>query len=386
MNVLLAASDNNRDHGAFLSMMKLAELLEKKHKHRVVIVVPYEGNGTELIKAGGFRYYIIPSYNWVIQLKEAGNIKVSIKAAIKRLCNTGSIYRISRIIKEEKIDLVHINTSWCYVGAKAALQNQKPLVWHIREFLEEDQGLTIWHRNSGYKLFNRADCIIAISNSIKDKYSEKLKRDIIKVVLNGIDPSVYLDQRHNIFREEEATFLIVGRVCEGKGQKDVVKACIKLCEEGIRNFSLQIVGYSETEYADELKKMIKASGCQEQILFAGITDHPEQYYKNADITFMSSVSEAFGRVTVEAMLGGSLVIGAQSAGTAEIITDNETGLLYRTGDVQDLVNKIKYALENKKQARQIAKNGQTIAMNKFSAERNADEINLIYSNLCGKKI
>ena len=383
LNILLAASDNNRDHGAFLSMMKLAELLEKEHGHRVVIVVPYEGSGTELIRAAGFRYYIVRSHDWIVSLQEAGSVITAAKETVRRLWNIGAVSRISKIIREEKIDLVHVNTSWCYVGARAALRCKKPLVWHIREFLEEDQSMTIWRRKSGYRLMNRADRVIAISESIGEKYSRVLDQKKIRVVPNGIDPSSYLDKKHTILRDGGAEFLMVGSVSEGKGQKDVMEACIRLYEDGFRDFTLRIVGYAGSEYAERLKALAAASVCREQIRFEGITDHPEQYYRRADITFMASASEAFGRVTVEAMLGGSLVIGARSAGTAEIIKDKETGLLYRPGDAGDLADRIRETLQDKTRARRIAENGREEALRRFSAGKNAEEISGIYSELCG---
>ena len=47
-----------------------------------------------------------------------------------------------------------------------------------------------------------------------------------------------------------------------------------------------------------------------------------------DIALVASCSEAFGRVTVEAMLAGMLVIGADVAGTSELICDGVNGILY----------------------------------------------------------
>ena len=93
--------------------------------------------------------------------------------------NTGQIKYILRnkiyarglagILKKEHVDLVHINTVYSYFGAYAARKVNIPYVWHIREFLEEDQGNEFYFPKYMYKLMNRADLVIAISRSIYKK-------------------------------------------------------------------------------------------------------------------------------------------------------------------------------------------------------------------------
>ena len=73
---------------------------------------------------------------------------------------------------------------------------------------------------------------------------------------------------------------------------------------------------------------------KEDSKFKGIVPFQSDLYelrKHADIALMCSRGEALGRVTVEAMLSENLVIGADSAGTKEIIQNKVTGYLYKTG-------------------------------------------------------
>lgn len=60
---------------------------------------------------------------------------------------------------------------------------------------------------------------------------------------------------------------------------------------------------------------------------------------------------------LNSMLSGSLVIGADTAATIELIRDTETGLLYKYGDISDLTQKIEWVLNEKEMARKIAENG-----------------------------
>ena len=91
--------------------------------------------------------------------------------------------------------------------------------------------------------------------------------------------------------------------------------------------------------------------------------------------------EAFGRVTVEAMMAGCLVIGANSGGTIELIEDGSTGVLFESGDYVDLVNKMIYVIENKNNAKKIAKNGRNVALQRFTALINASNIRNLYLDI-----
>ena len=75
------------------------------------------------------------------------------------------------------------------------------------------------------------------------------------------------------------------------------------------------------------------------------------------IELMCSNAEPFGRVTVEGMRAGLVVIGSNSGGTRDIIQENVTGLLFKPGDEQDLADKIEYYLSHDKEREEIADNG-----------------------------
>lgn len=257
MNVLFTPSDNNVDHGAFLSMVKLASILQEKYGHQILVVLPYEGKGKELLEKKYIRSVLVPSFDWLVPLSKRNEPKTVAKAIIKRTLNLKSIAQIAKIIKDEKIDIVHINTSWTYVGAVAALRCKTPFIWHIREFLEEGQNLCIWKKQSGIRLMNKADRVVTISNSLYKKYEPLIKPQLLRIIPNGIDPNPFLCKEHSVLNNELYNFLIVGAVIEGKGQADIIQACIKLHEEGIDCFKLTVAGDDKTEYAEKLKAMVE---------------------------------------------------------------------------------------------------------------------------------
>ena len=385
MNILFTPSDNSRTSGAFLCMVALIVILRDTYGHNVTVVLPYEGNGKELLDECGIRNTLIPSYTWTTPLegmnKPIGVLKDAVKAALTKK-NAG---RIAQLIEENDIDVVHNNTSWGYIGALAALETKTPLVWHIQEFLEEDQARRIRWQKRGYALMARSDRVLAISESIYDKYAPIIGDDKLELVLDGIDAHRYECADHEILAGGTVRFLLVGGG-EYKGHSVAIKACLRLLEHGCNDFELVLLGNVGEAYRERLQALYAAvPGAAEHFVFPGPTDDTPAYYAATDIFLMCSRAEAFGRVTVEAMMGGCLAIGANTAGTKELIEDGVTGYLFEAANPDDLARKIEYALEHKEQSRALAEKGQAYMLQNMTAEANAAKVNRIYEEILLKR-
>ena len=295
MNILFTPSDNNMYHGAFLCLVSLASIMQNEYGHNVLVVLPYEGDGKKLLDDNGIRNITIRSFDWVIPIPRYKEPKINIKQLINTILNLKAIRQIEHIIRAEKIDIVHNNTSWAYVGAAAAIRTNTPLVWHIREFIEEGQSLAIWNKQLGYGLMRKADRIVTVSTSLYKKYQPLLKTDRISVVLDGVDPQRFVDRTHKIFQRKQYCFLIVGGIEPVKKHEDIVQACIALVKEGFDHFVLTIAGDDSGQYASELKALVAEKKLEDHIRFLGNVREPERLYKEADITFMCSKYESLLR-------------------------------------------------------------------------------------------
>lgn len=380
MNILLFASDNDRASGAFLSMTKLAACLKNDFGHTVYIVLSRTGNGQELLEELQIPFYTIRSYNWIMRQSENGNIIKRTELHGKMLLNNIAILECCNLIKKKKIDIVHINTTWSYIGSEAAKRCSVPYIWHIREFLEEDQKACFFNKRYAYSLLNDAAMIICISKSIYNKYSSILSTSKMKVVYNGVDNKKLQGRKNPPFQKKELTFLIAGTISASKGQLELIKAC-ELMKEKLGNFKLLVLGKGKKEYISYVQNYVENCGLQDNIVFCGFRPNTEDYYKQADITFVCSKAEAFGRVTVEAMMAGSLVIGADSAATKELVIDRKNGLLYKSGDSEDLARVIEWALAHKSDTIAMAQYGQEYMTSNMTAYNNARIIDKIYTEI-----
>ncbi|WP_288268604.1 glycosyltransferase [uncultured Methanobrevibacter sp.] len=384
LNVLFIPSDNNKTSGAFLSMVNLISILKKKYALNILVILPNKGNGNQVLESFGIDYKLIESYDWVIPLSQKKDTEYEKEVQEKIKINNKAIDEISKIIRDYNINLLHINTTYSYVGAKAALNNKIPFVWHLREFLEEDQGNTTWDRDKSNELINKANRIIAISDSIYDKYSNIFDEGKLVRIYNGIDENKFYKPYHEILKSKIIRFIMVGGFEYYKGQIEFAKACVKLYQSGFHDFEVWFIGTGREDVKKEVEYIFSEAGLN-NVKYLGYKNNVEYYYDKADISFTCSQSEAFGRTTVEGMLSGNLVIGANSAGTKELIHDGDTGILYEPGNDEDLCKKMLYVINNKTKVKKIAKKGQDFMFKNMTAEKNADNIydlyDLILNNL-----
>lgn len=366
-NILMIELDRDLG-GSIYSTLSLAKEL-REMGNTVSIVIPKHNTWEHLISNYGIDYISVDAWPAVKKKTDPLTIKKRVIKLYKDIINKIAERKIERLIIKDKIDIVHIATLNYECGARAAKKCGSNLVWHIREFLEEDHGTEWIDRKHSCQLINSADAIITISDAIYNKYKQIFNPNKMYRVYNGIDFEKYYIHR-SIFTNKKILCAIFGRISDGKGQGEFVSAA-KKCDKELYEF--HIVGGGNID-------SFNTKGFP-NIIFDGHTDNPENMMKCMDIICVCSQNEAFGRVTVEGMASGAIVIGADTGGTLELIKNGETGLLYRQGDAENLSNKIKWVTENKEKAMKIAINGQNYVEKMFTAKINAEKVYDIYSKL-----
>ena len=379
--ILFISSDNNKVSGAFLCMVDLCDILTNKYGLDVFVILPYFGNGKSLLDAKNIPNYTINSFGWGIELSRNRDSKCLKEISDKKSVNEAAIRKISQFIKTNKFDIIHINSSYSYVGAVAALKENVPFVWHIREMLEEDQGNTMWDRKDANKLINKANKVIAISSAVNSKYSKFIDSDRLVTVHDGVDVEKFYNPQKAILNDSHIKLIFVGNIAAYKGIFDFADACILLNDSDFTDFEVLIVGAGDNQVIADIKNRFSKANMSDRVRFLGYQKDVEIFLNESDIFCMCSKSEAFGRTTVEAMLSGNLVIGANTAGTKDLIDDGVTGIYYEQGNAKNLCEKMLSAVNNKAKSKEIAESGRQYMFENMSAERNAEEIYNLYMEI-----
>jgi len=187
----------------------------------------------------------------------------------------------------------------------------------------------------------------------------------ISVVYNGVD----LEEIDSIkaSKSEKKTIIFSGRMVWFKYPEDLVES-IQILKQEIPDIVLKFVG--DGQKMGMLQKKVKTLHLGKEVEFWGKLDHKYTIanIKMSDVLVLPSLKDTFGIVVVEAMACGVPVVAYDCAGPREIITE-DVGLLAKPRDVEDLANKIKAILVNKKLAEIIGKNGRKKVEQKFTWDK-----------------
>lgn len=377
-------------YGANRSLFDLIVGLQK-YGVEACVVMPEEGIFTSILSENNIPYFIAPIQMWMHSERSySGDIfnKANQYLAYLRedtlLRLKKNIRAIQKLRKKfAHVDLIYTNTSVIFAGFLLAKYMHKPHIWHLREFGDKDYDLYFDLNQFLSKIvIQNSSSVIAISYAIRKHFLTNAPiNKSIHVIYNGIASQAKFDElyrkakgnKQNREADKPFTFAIVGILQPTKRQDEAIQA-FKIVNNKFPNTKLVIAGSARhAAHEQPLRDLVKQLGISEKVDFYGFVDDPFEIFLNANASLMCSRNEGMGRVTVESMAAYCPVIGYDNAGTAEIIKNKVTGLLYK-GDYKDLASCMIQYIEEPLLAESIAENGWKEAKEKYCTEQYVSKI------------
>lgn len=284
--------------------------------------------------------------------------------------------KLAKIIDKQNIDIVHLH--WTkdlpIVVLAKIFSKRKPKIVQTRHMTMTRFKSDFYHKF----LYKNIDTIICVTKALEEQIKKFIPQNIrpkTKLLYLGANESKALSSEEvKIFKEAlevNDAFMIglVGRINEFKGQHLLIEA-IKILKEKDLNIKAYIVGSAMSEeYLKQLKQKVKDFSLEEQVLFVGFTKEAAKFMQACDVVLMTSRNETFGLVTIEAMRNGTAVIGSNSGGALEIIDDEKTGLLFESGNYEDLSLKIEKLYKDETLRKKLGIAGQKKAEELFDNKK-----------------
>lgn len=225
------------------------------------------------------------------------------------------------------------------IGAKTFLVTHSPFGHENRSLIAKLYISLFYDAFIGKRTLKHFNKIIAITKW-ELPYLSKLgvRKENIVYIPNGI-PEQFFKQKKS---KETKKILFLGRISNVKNLETLILAMKYLDVE------LEIVGPAEEEYLQKLKKIIKINALENKIKFLPPIYHLTDKIKKIDsakIFVLPSKREAMPQALIEAMSREKIVVASNNKGALDLIKNGYNGYLFETGNVQDLVKKIKIALE-----------------------------------------
>lgn len=196
------------------------------------------------------------------------------------------------------------------------------------------------------KNYKHIDRFVLLTQGLKDEVEEMMRRHntqtkcvVIPNFLEEVISDVEIDRK-------EKTVLFVGRLHPVKGLERLLDIW-KIISGKYPDWKLKIIGGGELDKA--LKFKVKQLGLSRSVDITGAMEHDKvlSEMKKASIYAMTSYSEAFPFVLIEAMSKGLPVVAFDvRVGPRAIIEHNIDGFLVKDGDVSQFAEYINTLIDN----------------------------------------
>jgi len=298
-----------------------------------------------------------------------------------------STKQVMRIIRQERIDLVHSNTSAVWEGALACALTRTPHLWHVREIIIHPAFL--W-RITARMLDWFADGVIAISEAVKAHICAAVPSlaSKVHVVHNGVDTKLFNPTRDGTrirreFGVETSQILVgmVGRVSPWKGQEYLLQSAAIVARRYPQvKFAFVGGAFPGLEFRiDQLRERARLLGLDSRVIISTWRSDMPDVWAAYDIAVLPSLEpEPFGRSVLEAMATGKPVVATAHGGPLELVRDGVTGLLVPPGDVEAMADAICRLVRNKDMRLAMGLAGRKRVQRFFTVGRVVNQIEHLY--------
>jgi glycosyltransferase involved in cell wall biosynthesis len=197
--------------------------------------------------------------------------------------------------------------------------------------------------------------VVVVSKGLARQYAW-LGSDKLSVIHNFLPESRGAEPETFGFLSNNGRYIVgMGRLEPEKGFDKLIKA-FHLVEKDCPGWKLLIVG--EGSLRTELTRMTASLGLEDRIELPGRVSNPRSLFRQCDLFALSSESEGFGLVLVEAMSAGLPVVSFDcDFGPREIITAGVSGMLVPAGDVAALSGAIRTLVKDDLLRTRLARGG-----------------------------
>lgn len=361
MNILFLAKDSGLG-GIVTSTRALAEGLIKNKNAHVVIGISRGMGQREKLKEFDVRIIDFNSHNPIVFIT--------------------NYFKISKIIKENKIDIIHAQNRLpaLYAHLYSKFHKEVKYIW-VNHLVPIPSGW-IYRKSTKYGYKAVTDCIEG--KTLLERDLRIPKADVMVINL-GLDTKkikrVKLSKQEKIKKQlginpNEKVIFLYGRLTEHKGHLFLLD-CISEFKE--KNFKLIFPGENE-EYKIRVIEHAKELGLEDRLIFPGFVKGYE-ILSFSDLLVLPSKRESFGMSLVEAFCLKVPVIRTKTGGY-EDMKDMCFGIDY--GDEKELSKLLKLFFEEEVRFKKRAEDAYE-KVDRFDINNVVEKYYTLYLEALGKK-
>jgi glycosyltransferase involved in cell wall biosynthesis len=301
------------------------------------------------------------------------------------------ISKLSMLVKKKNIQIIHVHQA--VDGIHAFLVRLITGVKIVMTFhghvpnKKDDKVLNF--------LIPRMNANIAVSNTFLERLKQEfniIKKKNFVVIYNGIDTKKFYKINSELRKElkigdSDILMGMIGNFNDNiRDQLTICKVLPTLLSEN-KNFHFIFVGrraIENPEYYNDCFELCKKSQLLDKVHFMGPRSDINNILNSLDAFVYASKYDTFGIAVVEAMMAGVPVIMNDLPPLLEISNNGEFAEIYRSRDFENLNDKIKKLIKDKRYKEYLGLKGKEWALQKFSIENHISNLKKLYSTIITK--
>ena len=298
----------------------------------------------------------------------------------------GILFRLIKILKNEKIDILHAHRHKpSFYAFMAKIFRIVPTVIVHVHGLNRTRNLTRKHLNRF--IYKSVDKVIGCADGVCEDVKKRnpgLDHSKVVVLENSVDYEVFagaVADRQSIrdefeIKDESFVFLAIGRYVPTKGFKYLIEAFSKV-RQANQNCELLIAGDGRDKA--ETEEMVRNLGLGDCVHMPGNRSDIPQIMKACDCFVMSSIAEGMPLSLLEAMSSGLPCIATNVGGIPEVLNSEEVGFVVESKNPDALAGAmIKCANMGKDEVTQIKEKCRERIRTKYSNEVVVSKLQKLY--------
>jgi len=303
----------------------------------------------------------------------------------------GLMGRIRRLIREEKIHLVHAHqyTAFFYTSLASLSGGFRTIIFteHGRIYPDYVRPKRVIVNKLVVPLISQ---VIAVSRSVQESLMtyEKIPGKKIDIIVNGVRPEKFqLKGAGKEIRKEfgvsqqETVIAIIARLCDYKNHENLIRA---LAIAHLKNPQITLLIIGDGPLRQELETLSEQLGLNDKVLFTGVRHDVPQILNAVDIVALCSYYEGTSITVLEAMAAGKPVIASRIMGNCDVVEDQKTGLLVSTDDLEEIAAAITRLADSPALRREMGQAGYQKCLKYYTVEQMVDKYEILYGRILGK--
>jgi glycosyltransferase involved in cell wall biosynthesis len=323
------------------------------------------------------QFILCPSNSLIFKNLQEENLRTKIFTSPKNInIDPRFIYFIYKIVKNQKIDIIHVHDPDAHslvIFAIDIFKLKTKVVLHKKTIFPIKN-----KKYSVYKYNHRAiKHIICVSEASKKSIANNIKHIPISVIHDAINIKEigFCESKNN----KIYTILNVANHTRHKNLNTLIEIAHQCVN--VEKLPFKFIQIGHGKLTEELINKRNEFNLQDSFEFLGFINDVDRFYKTSDAFLLTSVREGLGVSILEASLYKLPIVSSNVGGIPEIIENNVNGLLCEYNDVNGYVENLKRIFNSKELTDKFTRNAQQKVLEDFSTNVMIEKLVKIYFNI-----